>query len=205
MRHPKSLAISYKLLIINNSILSQQKSDEVGWMQANYQPFYNCWMRTATRAAPCSGHTFRNLCLRTVTSYGLTARLDYPLVTFFHQYFTAYSPLFLPLFITFYNSSRLFFFPNFFSKSSRMTTFSGMADERTSKITTTKIRKRQVTALACFYGFSCCDASLRYEGCCFSVVGLPKLASKHADNSEATKGAAIASQQVFCWFWSKII
>ena len=61
------------------------------------------------------------------------------------------------------------------------------------------------TALACFYGFSCCDASLRNEGCCFSVVGLPKLASKHADNREATKGAAIASQQVFCWFWSKII
>jgi len=30
MRHPKSLAVSYKLLIINNSILSQQKSDEVG-------------------------------------------------------------------------------------------------------------------------------------------------------------------------------
>ena len=61
------------------------------------------------------------------------------------------------------------------------------------------------TALACFYGFSCCDASLRHEGCCFSVVGLPKLASKHADTREATKGAAIASQQVFCWFWSKIL
>ena len=61
------------------------------------------------------------------------------------------------------------------------------------------------TALACFYGFSCCDASLRNEGCCFSVVGLPKLASKHADNREATKGAAIASQQGFCWFWSKRI
>ena len=61
------------------------------------------------------------------------------------------------------------------------------------------------TALACFYGFSCCDASLRNEGCCFSVVVLPKLASKHADNRETTKGAAIASQQVFCWFWSKII
>ena len=30
MRHPKSLAVSYKLLIINNSILSRQKSDEVG-------------------------------------------------------------------------------------------------------------------------------------------------------------------------------
>jgi len=30
MHHPKSLAVSYKLLIINNSILSQQKSDEVG-------------------------------------------------------------------------------------------------------------------------------------------------------------------------------
>ena len=29
MRHPKSLAVSYKLLIINISILSQQKSDEV--------------------------------------------------------------------------------------------------------------------------------------------------------------------------------
>ena len=86
-----------------------------------------------------------------------------------------------------------------------MTTFSGMADEWTSKITKTKIRKRHFTALACFYGFSCCDASLRHEGCCFSVVGLPKLASKHADNREATKGAAIASQQVFCWFWSKII
>ena len=61
------------------------------------------------------------------------------------------------------------------------------------------------TALACFYGFSCCDASLRHEGCCFSVVGLPKLASKHADTREATKGAAIESQQVFCWFWSKIL
>ena len=124
------------------------------------------------------------------TFHGMSV-VDYPLVTFFHQYFTAYSPLFLPLFITFYNSSRLFFFPNFFSKSSRMTTFSGMADERTSKITTTKIRKRHFIALACFYGFSCCDASLRHEGCCFSVVGLPKLASKHADNREATKGAAI--------------
>ena len=30
MRHPKSLSVSYKLLIINSSILSQQKSDEVG-------------------------------------------------------------------------------------------------------------------------------------------------------------------------------
>ena len=30
MHHLKSLAVSYKLLIINNSILSQQKSDEVG-------------------------------------------------------------------------------------------------------------------------------------------------------------------------------
>jgi len=30
MRHPKSLAVSYKLLIINNSILPQQKNDEVG-------------------------------------------------------------------------------------------------------------------------------------------------------------------------------
>ena len=68
-----------------------------------------------------------------------------------------------------------------------------------------KVVIRSDTALACFYGFSCCDASLRNEGCCFSVVGLPKLASKHADNREATKGAAIASQQVFCWFWSKII
>jgi len=34
MRHPKSLAVSYKLLIINNSILSQQKSDEVGTLWA---------------------------------------------------------------------------------------------------------------------------------------------------------------------------
>jgi len=66
-------------------------------------------------------------------------------------------------------------------------------------------QEKTFTALACFYGFSCCDASLRNEGCCFSVVGLPKLASKHADNREATKGAAIASQQVFCWFWSKRI
>ena len=30
MRHPKSLSVSYKLLIINSSILSQQKSDGVG-------------------------------------------------------------------------------------------------------------------------------------------------------------------------------
>jgi len=30
MRHPKSLSVSYKLLIVNSSILSQQKSDEVG-------------------------------------------------------------------------------------------------------------------------------------------------------------------------------
>jgi len=68
-----------------------------------------------------------------------------------------------------------------------------------------KNQEKTVTALVCFYGFSCCDASLRNEGCCFSVVGLPKLGSKHADNREATKGVAIASQQVFCWFWSKRI
>jgi len=37
MRHPKSLAFSYKLLIINNSILSQQKSDEVGRPFFSYQ------------------------------------------------------------------------------------------------------------------------------------------------------------------------
>ena len=30
MRHPKSLAVSYKLLIINNSIFISTKSDEVG-------------------------------------------------------------------------------------------------------------------------------------------------------------------------------
>ena len=51
------------------------------------------------------------------------------------------------------------------------------------------------TALACFEGFSCCDASLRHEGCFFSGVGLPKLASEHADPEEETKGATLASQQ----------
>ena len=35
MHHLKSLAVSYKLLIINNSILSQQKSDEVGSSSAS--------------------------------------------------------------------------------------------------------------------------------------------------------------------------
>ena len=61
------------------------------------------------------------------------------------------------------------------------------------------------TALACFYGFPCCDASLRYEGCFFSGAGLPKLASKQAGTEEETKGAALASQQgVFFVFVKEI-
>jgi hypothetical protein len=61
------------------------------------------------------------------------------------------------------------------------------------------------TALACFYGFPCCDASLRYEGCFFSGAGLPKLASEQASTEEETKGAALASQQgVFFVFVKEI-
>ena len=51
------------------------------------------------------------------------------------------------------------------------------------------------TAPACFYGFPCCDASLRNEGCFFSGVSLPKLASEQVGTGEETKGAALASQQ----------
>ena len=58
-------------------------------------------------------------------------------------------------------------------------------------------------ASACFQGFSCCDASLRDEGCFFSGSGLPKLASEQAGGGEETMGAALASQQGFYWFWSR--
>ena len=46
-----------------------------------------------------------------------------------------------------------------------------------------------------FQGFSCCDASLRNEGCF-----LPKLASGQGGAEEETKGAALASQQGFYLF-----
>ena len=55
-------------------------------------------------------------------------------------------------------------------------------------------------APACFHGFSCCDASLRHEGCFFSVAGLPKFASEQAGYGEETTGVALASQQGFYWF-----
>jgi len=48
-----------------------------------------------------------------------------------------------------------------------------------------------------FQGFSCCDASLRNEGCFFSSFGLPKFASEQAGAGEETTGAALASQQGF--------
>ncbi len=44
---------------------------------------------------------------------------------------------------------------------------------------------------ACFQGFSCCDASLRHEGCFFPVAGLPKLASEQAGYGEETTGVAL--------------
>ena len=61
------------------------------------------------------------------------------------------------------------------------------------------------TAPACFQGFPWCDASLRNEGCFFFGAGLPKLASEQADTGEETKGAALASQQVFCLFLSWVL
>ena len=51
-----------------------------------------------------------------------------------------------------------------------------------------------------FQGFSCCDASLRNEGCFFFGSGLPKLASGQGGAEEETKGAALASQQGFYLF-----
>ena len=51
-----------------------------------------------------------------------------------------------------------------------------------------------------FQGFSCCDASLRNEGCFFFGSGLPKLASEQGGAEEETKGAALASQQGFYLF-----
>jgi hypothetical protein len=58
-----------------------------------------------------------------------------------------------------------------------------------------KERRGGFTAPACFYGFPCCDASLRNEGGFFYGVSLPKLASEQAGTEEETKGAALASQQ----------
>ena len=55
-------------------------------------------------------------------------------------------------------------------------------------------------APACFHGFSCCDASLRHEGCFFSVAGLSKFTSEQAGYGEETTGVALASQQGFYWF-----
>ena len=40
-------------------------------------------------------------------------------------------------------------------------------------------------------------ASLRHEGCFFSVAGLPKLASEQAGNGEETMGTALASASGF--------
>ena len=54
-----------------------------------------------------------------------------------------------------------------------------------------------------FSRFSCCDASLRHEGCFFSGADLPKLASKQDGTGEETKGASLASQQGFYLFLSK--
>ena len=48
-------------------------------------------------------------------------------------------------------------------------------------------------ASACFQGFSCCDASLRNEGCFFFGSGLPKLASEQGRAEEETMGVALAS------------
>jgi hypothetical protein len=53
---------------------------------------------------------------------------------------------------------------------------------------------------ACIQGFSCCDASLRNEGCFFFGSGLPKLASGQGGAEEETKGVALASQQGFYLF-----
>ena len=46
-------------------------------------------------------------------------------------------------------------------------------------------------------------ASLRNEGCFFSVVGLPKLASKQTDDGEETNCAAIAIARGFFGFCQK--
>ncbi|WP_223927279.1 hypothetical protein [Prevotella lacticifex] len=46
-------------------------------------------------------------------------------------------------------------------------------------------------------------ASLRNEGCFFSVVGLPKLASEQTDDGEETNGAAIAIARGFFGFCQK--
>ena len=40
-------------------------------------------------------------------------------------------------------------------------------------------------------------ASLRHEGCFFSVVGLPKLASEQVDNGEGTMGTAHCKHKRF--------
>jgi len=53
---------------------------------------------------------------------------------------------------------------------------------------------------AYFQSFSCCDASLRYEGCFFFGSGSPKLASEQGGSEEETKGVALASQQGFYLF-----
>ena len=55
-------------------------------------------------------------------------------------------------------------------------------------------------APAGFQGFSCCEASLRNEGCFFFDSGSPKLASGQGGAEEETKGAALASQQGFYLF-----
>ena len=55
-------------------------------------------------------------------------------------------------------------------------------------------------ASACFQGFSCCDASLRNEGCFFFGSGSPKLASGQGGAEEETMGVALASQQGFYLF-----
>jgi len=49
MRHPKSLSVSYKLLIVNNSILSQQKSDEVGKKSRFFFDYSECSLSSCRR------------------------------------------------------------------------------------------------------------------------------------------------------------
>ncbi|MDY6265934.1 hypothetical protein [Prevotella lacticifex] len=46
-------------------------------------------------------------------------------------------------------------------------------------------------------------ASLRHEGCFFSVAGLPKLASEQGGDGEETMGEALANASGFIWFLSE--
>ncbi|WP_224168463.1 hypothetical protein [Prevotella lacticifex] len=46
-------------------------------------------------------------------------------------------------------------------------------------------------------------ASLRHEGCFFSIAGLPKLASEQVGDGEETMGEALASASGFICFFSE--